>query len=166
MIFSSFNVPQVLVFSLFPAFLQLVVPTRKLKLGWKFSVSEKMITYAVMGITFNFNQDSAVAGIIIGVLMMQWNEEIIPIAIEETEVKGWRINYPKWLTWFLDPIGATIEIQRKMRMDEAEERFTRQQMEQIRIREQHIQRQIRRQQPARQATPTPPCKKMIIKSSL
>ena len=45
-----------------------------------------------------------------------------------------------------------------MRMDEAEERFTRQQMEQIRIREQHIQRQIRRQQPARQATPTPPCK--------
>ena len=70
-------------------------------------------------------------------------------------------NCPKWLTWFLDPIGATIEIQRKMRMDEAEERFTRQQMEQIRIREQHIQRQIRRQQPARQATPTPPCKKMI-----
>jgi len=142
MIFSSFNVPQVLVFSLFPAFLQLVVPTRKLKLGWKFSVSEKMITYAVMGITFNFNQDSAVAGIIIGVLMMQWNEEIIPIGIEESEVK--------------DPIGATIEIQRKMRMDEAEERFTRQQMEQIRIREQHIQRQIRRQQPPRQATPTPP----------
>ena len=97
MIFSSFNVPQVLVFSLFPAFLQLVVPTRKLKLGWKFSVSEKMITYAVMGITFNFNQDSAVAGIIIGVLMMQWKEEIIPIGIEETEVKGLRwINYPKW----------------------------------------------------------------------
>ena len=73
------------------------MPTRKLKLGWKFSVSEKMITYAVMGITFNFNQDSAVAGIIIGVLMMQWNETIIPIGIEETEVKGlpW-INYPMW----------------------------------------------------------------------
>jgi|ERR1711962_212831 len=141
MVFSSFNVPQVLVFSFFPAFVHLVVPTRKIKLGWKFSVSEKMITYAVMGITYNFNQISAAAGFLLGLLMLQWNEELIPIGIEENEVK--------------DPIGATVEIQRKMRMDEAEERFTRQQMEQIRIREQHIQRQIRRQ-PARQPTPTPP----------
>ena len=85
-------------------------------------------------------------------------KKLYPLALKKVKSKVSDQSVTRKITDFSDPIGATIEIQRKMRMDEAEERFTRQQMEQIRIREQHIQRQIRRQQPPRQATPTPPCK--------
>ena len=82
------SVPQVLLFSFLPSFINFVPPRRRVVLGWKFSVSDKMISYAIYATLAQFNPFSAVIGIVFGVLMLNWNSRIVKFNVEKDEVTG------------------------------------------------------------------------------
>lgn len=136
----NLELPQILIFSFFPIYLEKQPALRKMCLGAKLTISEKVLTYGLIAICAKFNPKSAGFGICVGIVMKKWNQSLIIINNEPDDV--------------IDPIGATVEIQRKIKMDEAEERFTRQQMQR------HLmQQQIRRRQhlqPPQHVAPPPP----------
>ena len=84
----NINLPQTLIFSIAPLYLDKLPPTRKVGLGSKLSVSEKFLTYGLLGICFQFNRFSAGVGIVAGIIMKNWNEEILIIQNESDDVVG------------------------------------------------------------------------------
>ena len=86
--YNGLHLPQVFIFSLAPIYLEKLAPTRKMKIGWKLSASEKVITYGLLAITFAFNQVSATAGIAFGILLINWKDQLFIIENEAEDVIG------------------------------------------------------------------------------
>ena len=49
----NLNLPQVLIFSLLPSFVSLIPPRRKTALGWKFSLSDKVVSSTGIYLTYS-----------------------------------------------------------------------------------------------------------------
>merc|ERR1712142_215737 len=110
----NLNLPQVLIFSLLPSFVSLIPPRRKAALGWKFSLSDKVITYAIFASLVSLSPISAGIGTLFGILFHKWDGRLGIFGIEKDQIT--------------DPIGATTEIQRKVKAEREEQRLIQQQM--------------------------------------
>jgi len=112
------TLPIALMASYSPVFIAYCAPKRKLHICSKFSLSEKCMTYMFLASLAQGNPKSTALGFAIGLLLFNWDGKIGSFS-EENEL----VN---------DPIGATIQIQQKIKMDEEEQRLIQAQMARFR----------------------------------
>jgi len=111
------SVPTVLVFSMLAPFVKFVTPRRRAHFFWKFSLSDKSLPYCVFAALAQFNPTSALIGCLMGLLTLNWDAKLGNFGPESDDVS--------------DPVGATLEIQRKIKAEREEQRMIQQQMAQF-----------------------------------
>ena len=138
------SVPTVLVFSMLAPFVKFVTPRRRAHFFWKFSLSDKSLPYCVFAALAQFNPTSALIGCLMGLLTLNWDAKLGNFGPESDDVSGMcpskfdqlleisLTNYWIQLEFiFIDPVGATSEIQRKIKAEREEQRIIQQQMAQF-----------------------------------
>ncbi|CBY21176.1 unnamed protein product [Oikopleura dioica] len=113
----GFTLPIALMASYTPVFIAYCSPKRKLHIFSKFSLSEKCMTYMFLASLVQGNPKSTTLGFVIGLVLFNWDGRIRSFSDSEL-VK--------------DPIGATLQIQQKIKMDEEEQRLIHAQMARFR----------------------------------
>ena len=91
------SIPSTLLFSLAPTFVGFVPPQKKIKIISKLTLSEKWLQYYLFYQLAQFDPNSAVMGVLLGLLMYQWNSEFITFEPEfEATGKAFQKNFKKY----------------------------------------------------------------------